>query len=239
MSSLLDSIDAVLFDIGSTLIMGPPISPVKELTRRFGLSADLAGKVGRALMCTDFRGPVDVADALAALGVQFREGDSDFIGQLWREQETGATSVPGALEAVQFFARSGKTIGLLSDIWPPYYRAFARVSPEIERVVAVRHLSCKTGLKKPEGAFFESALRALKSGPERTLMIGDTYDNDIAPAIDLGMRTAWILSRADREASALRGVTQGRLPRPDFTLASIVELQSAVTEELFSAYQNT
>jgi FMN phosphatase YigB (HAD superfamily) len=239
MPNILDSIQAVLFDIGSTLIMGPSISPTKEVTKRFGLPADLAAKVTRLMMCTDFGGPADVCEALKDCGIQVNKDDSDFISTLWRNQETGAVPIVGGLESVRFFKRAGKTIGLLSDIWAPYYHAFTTVCPEISQLADVKQLSFKLCLKKPQAAFFQSASRALKADPERTLMVGDTYDNDIAPAIAQGMKTAWILSRAEREVPALVGVIQGRLPRPDLTLGSILELQSAVTEEQVSAYQNT
>jgi FMN phosphatase YigB (HAD superfamily) len=239
MPSLLDSIQAVLFDIGSTLVMGPPVSPNKEVVKRFGLTAELAAKVSRLIMGTDFDGPAAVGDALRSAGIPVSKDDSDFISRLWHEQESGAAPIPGALETVRFFKDAGKPIGLLSDIWPPYYRSFAGACPEINRLAQVKLLSFKAGAKKPEADFFQSAIRELQSDPERVLMVGDTYDNDIAPAIQLGMKTAWILSRAEREGPALAGVIQGRLPRPDLTLVSIGELQSAVTRSNLSAHQNT
>ncbi|MGC2697466.1 MAG: HAD family hydrolase [Candidatus Angelobacter sp.] len=239
MLSILDSIQAVLFDIGSTLVMGPSISPNKEVVKHFALKAELAAQISRMIMCTDFKSASDVCDLLRRCGVQVNKDDGDFLSRLWHDQETGAMPIPGALDAVRFFKEAGKTVGLLSDIWPPYYHAFTSACPEINELAEVKQLSFQAGMKKPEAAFFQSALRALKSAPERVLMIGDTYDNDIAPAIRQGMKTAWILSRAEREVPALAGVIQGRLPRPDLTLASIVELQSAVIQELFSGYQNT
>lgn len=239
MANFLHAIDAVLFDIGSTLIMGASISPNKELVRHFGLTADLAAKVSRLIMCTDFQQAADVCDLLRHCGIQVSQDDSDFVAGLWREQQAGAAPIPEAYASVRFFADAGKTVGLISDIWPPYYRAFATVCPEIVKLAEIKHLSFQQGVKKPDANFFLSAVRALKCDSERVLMVGDTYDNDIAPAIRLGMKTAWILSRPEREVPALAGVIQGRLAKPDLTLASIGELQSAVTEEQFIAYQNT
>ena len=238
MPNILDSIHAVLFDIGSTLVMGPSVSPNKEVIRRFALTADTAAKVGRLIMCTDFQGPADVCAAISGCGIPITKDDCDFVSRLWSDQETAPVPIAGGLEAVQFFKNAGKKIGLLSDIWAPYYRGFARVCPQISDVAEVKHLSFRVGVKKPEAAFFESAIQAMQAAPERILMVGDTYSNDIAPGIQQGMKTAWVLSRAEREVSELIGVIEGRLSRPDVTVASILELQSAVTKELSGVHQD-
>ena len=231
MANLLDSIDAALFDIGSTLVEGPSISPNKEIVRHFNLAAETAAKIGRLVMCTDFAGPSEVCDALSASGIAVDEDGVDFVVRLWSQQETAAAQINGALEAVKFCVDSGKIVGLLSDIWVPYFRAFERACPEITALAKVKALSFRAGVKKPEPAFHQAAVRALGVPPERILMIGDTYENDIAPAIREGMKTAWILSRAEREVPALVGVINQQLPRPDLALTFITELESELRKE--------
>ena len=81
------------------------------------------------------------------------------------------------------------------------------------------------GLSKPDKKFFEAALRELGAEPKDVVMIGDTYRNDIRPAIDLGMRTIWVLHRPEKEREALVEVLNNAAPRPDVTLHSIAELQ--------------
>lgn len=239
MPSLLNSIDAVLFDIGSTLIMGPSVSPTKEIAKHFGLSAEKALQVTRLVMCTDFQGPADVCRTLQSVGIGINQDDCEFVSRLWHDQETSARPIEGGLETVRFFQEAGKAIGLLSDIWPAYYRAFTQVCPEIAELAEIKQLSFQVHLKKPEAAFFQSAIQAFKMPPHRILMVGDTYSNDIAPAIQQGMKTAWILSRAEREVPELVGVISGSLPRPDVTVGSILDLMQAVKEEESSAYQST
>jgi FMN phosphatase YigB (HAD superfamily) len=56
-------------------------------------------------------------------------------------------------------------------------------------------------------------------------MVGDTYKNDIRPAIELGMRTVWILHRPEKEKADMIEVLNGASPPPDLTLASIAELE--------------
>lgn len=49
-------------------------------------------------------------------------------------------------------------------------------------------------LGKPASAMFESALKRLGTTPERTLMLGDRLNTDIAGANAIGMRTALLLT---------------------------------------------
>jgi len=68
------------------------------------------------------------------------------------------------------------------------------------------------------------ALRAVEARAEDAVMVGDTYRNDIRPAIELGMRTVWVLHRPEKEKADLIAVMNGDAPPPDLTLASIAEL---------------
>ena len=79
---------------------------------------------------------------------------------------------------------------------------------------------------KPDPAFFQLALRAVEARAEDAVMVGDTYKNDIRPAIELGMRTVWVLHRPEKEKADLIDVMNGDAPPPDLTLASIAELAS-------------
>ena len=78
---------------------------------------------------------------------------------------------------------------------------------------------------KPDKEFFLRALRTLDTPPENVVMIGDTYRNDIRPAIELGMRTIWVLHRPDKERDALVDVLNGTAPPPHRTIRSIADLK--------------
>jgi FMN phosphatase YigB (HAD superfamily) len=60
---------------------------------------------------------------------------------------------------------------------------------------------------------------------EDAVMVGDTYKNDIRPAIELGMRTVWVLHRPEKEEVDLMDVTNGHAPPPDLLLKSIQEFE--------------
>lgn len=53
-------------------------------------------------------------------------------------------------------------------------------------------LSCEVGASKPEPAIFLTALKRAGCAPEQAWMVGDRLDNDILPAMALGMKTVWV-----------------------------------------------
>ena len=52
--------------------------------------------------------------------------------------------------------------------------------------------SSELGISKPDKKIFLKALELSNCTPENATMIGDRLDNDIYPAIELGMKTIWI-----------------------------------------------
>ncbi|MCR5741042.1 MAG: HAD family hydrolase [Gammaproteobacteria bacterium] len=48
------------------------------------------------------------------------------------------------------------------------------------------------GFEKPDPRIFEYALNYFNIKPEEAVMIGDRYENDIAPTIKIGIKTIWL-----------------------------------------------
>jgi FMN phosphatase YigB (HAD superfamily) len=142
---------------------------------------------------------------------------------LWNAQLGEAYVLPGALEAVERLRGASIQRAYLSNIWPPFYEHFRRSFTT--ECGEPQFLSFQLGLSKPDPAFFQAALRGLAVDPSEVVMIGDTYKNDIRPAIDLGMKTIWVLHRPEKERESLVEVLNGSAPAPALTLQSIRELQ--------------
>lgn len=213
---------AVLFDIGSTLVSGPDLSPSKYLARLLGLPAEEYGRVSDIIMRREFSCGEDLCAGLASL-VTVGEPEAKEINRLWLEQETAAEQIPGATLAVARAIEQGFKVGLVSDIWAPYYRAFTRVCPEIASQAECAVLSFREGVRKPSVELVRRALAALDADPARSVMVGDTYENDLQPAMELGLKTVWVLCRPEREYRAMAQVLYGHLPRPDVIVPSIME----------------
>jgi 4-nitrophenyl phosphatase len=75
---------------------------------------------------------------------------------------------------------------------------------------------------KPNPPMFEAALRLLGTKPERTLMIGDRLDTDIAGAKRAGMRTALVLTGVSNQADV-----EDAADAPDAVFAGLPELLAA------------
>lgn len=61
---------------------------------------------------------------------------------------------------------------------------------------------------KPDARPFLAALARLGTSPSRALHVGDSWKEDILPAVRLGMRAAWIAPQATPDIALPRGVTR-------------------------------
>ncbi len=214
----------VFFDIGSTLIDGPPFGPARRLSETLGLGPHAAPELERILFRSPARDPEQLANTIVnRLRVDFNQA-LEACAALWNAQLQEAYVLPGAREVIGKLKSAGIPRAYLSNIWPPFYEHFRQEFAE-EADSQPQFLSFQTGLMKPDPAFFQLALRAVEARAEDAVMVGDTYRNDIRPAIELGMRTVWVLHRPEKEKADLIAVMNGDAPPPDLTLASIGELE--------------
>ena len=212
-----------LFDIGSTLIDGPPYGPARRLSEMLGLGPHAVPELERLLFRTPSESPEHLAEHVAReLDVEYSLAARE-CSTLWTAQLTEAYVLPGALEAVASLKTAGVPRAYLSNIWPPFYEHFKRTF--VCEAGSPQFLSFQLGMMKPNKDFFREALRVLDAPAESVTMIGDTYKNDILPAMELGMRTIWVLHRPEKERDALTDVLNGKLPRPDRTLRSIADFK--------------
>ncbi|MCS5695490.1 HAD family hydrolase [Desulfofundulus thermocisternus] len=206
------------------------MSPARQISRLLELSPEQDRLVGELIMCREFAGPREVCAALSEV-VPLSRQHEELLARLWLEQENAAVEIPGAAAAVRRARELGYVVGLVSDIWVPYYRAFLRACPGIAALVEYAALSFRVGRKKPAEKLFRAALEALDADPRRSVMIGDTYEKDILPAKKLGLATIWVLSRPEREYPAMARVLWDEWPRPDFIVPGTAQL-ARVLEEL-------
>jgi putative hydrolase of the HAD superfamily len=80
--------------------------------------------------------------------------------------------------------------------------------------------SARVGVSKPDPEIFRIALSKLDLAPAQAIFIGDSYERDIAPARQLGMKTIWLKGPNPR--------IPGNAERADFEILSLMELGSIV-----------
>ncbi len=227
--------DTVFFDIGSVLVSGPDRSPNKIISTLINLPGVDKHQIGKIIMQEEFAGPEEVYKRLKShwedIDLSVRGG----IRNLWVSQESDAMEIPGATDSVKYLKQRGYKTGLISDIWSPYFLSFKKSCPEIASMVDSMTLSFQEGLKKPDTALYLKALSSLKAEPGRSVMVGDTYTHDMAPAMKLGMKTVWVLARPDKEKEAVINVLNGKWKKPDY----IVEFTGALPDlDIWSEVRN-
>ena len=105
-------------------------------------------------------------------------------------------AVDGALETLSQLAKNN-TIFVATN-------AADSSEPEIkaafERVGLAQYINgyfCKANLGIGKGSpdFFHAIIQYLHVNPRSVIMVGDSYDNDIAPAIKAGIGAIWLTSK--------------------------------------------
>lgn len=219
-------IKAAIFDIGATLVTGPPVAPNKVIA---GIIGAQASDIGSVIMTTELLSDEHAFQVLQDKFGVLSERAKRQISELWQAQRSAPVEIDGASKTVLAAKNAGLKIGLLSDIWNPYYFGVEIAIPDVIECANAIVLSCRTGFRKPEKANFHKILDELLLSPEECVMIGDTYTHDILPAIGLGMQTIWVLARPDRERESILEILNNKAPAPSITVSDIREVEAAIT----------
>ncbi|MCX8053194.1 MAG: HAD family hydrolase [Armatimonadetes bacterium] len=212
-------VKAVVFDIGATLVTGPPIAPNKVIASL--VDNVTSAEVASLIMTTPLETAEEVCNLLRSHFGPLAKDVAERITELWKAQHRAAQEIEGATETVLTLKARGLKIGLLSDIWTPYYRSVERAIPCVINAAEAIVTSFQTGWRKPDPANFLRVLDDLGVEPPETVMVGDTYEHDILPALRLGMHAIWVLCRPDRESESIVRILNSQLPPPTVTVQSI------------------
>lgn len=212
-------IKSVVFDIGATLVTGPPVAPNKVISEALGSVTH--AEVSSVIMTQPTKTAQDAVRIVESLAGRISEEAKSAIAQLWTDQCSAPKALPGAVEAVCKIRELGMKIGLLSDIWTPYYKGVEQAIPEVVGAAEAVVLSCLSGKRKPDIHNFDLISDELHLNQEDIVMVGDTYTHDIAPAIQCGMHTVWVLARPDREKQAIMDILNGHATPPSITVEDI------------------
>jgi FMN phosphatase YigB (HAD superfamily) len=215
----------VFFDIGQTLVSGTDLSSRRILAARLHLDEKQMKRAGRLIMTAHHDTPEDVASAL----IRLLPGKSPdrvrgVVFDLWQEQMTSVREIPGAAVLLQGLKDLGLRLGVISNIWHPFYTGILRACPEIMNLMDYRCLSYRVGSKKPRLDFFRHALATAGIPAASSWMVGDTYELDMEPAAQTGMSTLWVLTRPEREIPYLAEILRGNKPRPNWAVQSLNEI---------------
>ena len=109
-------------------------------------------------------------------------------GELYSEWEKFSPEIPGTADAARELSRHYR-LGIIAN--QPVQAEALLHSRGLRELFDVCAISDAVGFSKPDPRLFRHAMDLAGVKPERTLMIGDRIDNDVAPAQGLGMKTLW------------------------------------------------
>ncbi len=216
--------DAILFDLGSTLIYSEANFPelIDEMDRKTVQSLIGAGlPIDPEAFIQTFRQPMNayqeergseflevttayqIQNTLAALGAPpVSEGilkkvlaDRYALSQAYWKAELDAEPV---LEELK---QRGYRLGIVSNAGDDQDVQTLIDHAGIRNFFDVILSSAAQGIRKPNPRIFLTALDALGVSPERAVMVGDTLGADILGAHNAGMVAIWITRRADKAAN--------------------------------------
>ncbi|MDY0042463.1 MAG: HAD family hydrolase [Desulforhabdus sp.] len=206
---------AVFFDIGHTLVEGSQPSARRLLAARMAFSEKETKRAGRFIMVHPATNPYGLAEALAEiLPNQSLSKIVTNLESLWEEQINCVTEIPGATRLLRSLKDNGIRLGVLSNIWHPFYEGFCRNCREILGLLDYTVLSYRVGCKKPSLQFFRHALAQADLPAHSCCVVGDSYELDMAPALQLGMRTVWLFKHPEKEKAAIAAMLRGEKALP-------------------------
>ena len=87
------------------------------------------------------------------------------------------------------------------------------------KYISVVASSAELGVSKPDKNIFLKAMKIAGTTPESSVMIGDRLDNDIYPAMELGMMTVWV-----RQGFSVYHQLDEIKGKPEYIIDSLAEL---------------
>lgn len=213
----------IFFDIGHTLAVGGEMSPRRLIGYRLGLSEENMKALGKFIMTTLIETKEDLYKAIEPFAKHLNPDTlRTLVTEVWEEQESCVEILPGAEEVIRTLAEKGYELGLISNIWHPFYEGVRKKGGDFWHYFKYIVLSYRVGIKKPDSRIYRMAYE--QSRADECWMIGDTYEMDVMPAKTEGFKTVWFLIRPEKERETLAKVLRRDIPAPDLAIADLREL---------------
>lgn len=130
-------------------------------------------------------------DALAAVGIH----DTPLAERCAQDYGTYRSDVlvlsPGARALVETLRARGCKLGIVTNGFAAtHHDKIGRLG--LTPLFDALFIADEMGMVKPDPEVFRHACAVLESAPERTAMVGDRYDRDVAGALEVGLFTVLI-----------------------------------------------
>lgn len=188
----------MVLDLWNTLAHHHPgPNPLLALGRTLGV-ADRSGWVRTIETAIMRRRFSCLAEALPVLEQAFELSPDPAVRQAaleaWTPRTRSVTLFPEVLPVLRGLREAGLRLALLSNTQSFDLAPIERSG--LPGLLHTIHLSCDTGLLKPQPRAFREVVRALDLTPGEVLMVGDNLKDDVRAAREAGLRAVLLRREA-------------------------------------------
>jgi putative hydrolase of the HAD superfamily len=162
-----------------------------------------------------------IQKAFEDLGYEVTAEESLAYQRLYEKRQKEIAMSDTVKEMLELCSRSGVTMGMITN--GPSDHQWRKIHTlQAERWIPEEYMiiSGDVGVIKPYIEIFRIAEKRIGLQPEECLFVGDSYQNDIAPAKKAGWKALW-LNRRGQDIS-------GEAYQPDYTVTSETELKDCI-----------
>ena len=135
-------------------------------------------------------------ELLTERGIPFSEASlTKALGAMYAVTQTNWHLEHDAIPALEQIRQAGIRQGIISNGSDDANARRLIEKADLERYFDTVLTSAAFGRRKPDPSIFQAALAAFGVRPEESVMVGDSYEADIAGARAVGMQTIWITRR--------------------------------------------
>ena len=168
----------LFFDVGSTLIDETKAYEhrINDAIAGTDITLEQFNEKRRYFAMQNLRGDLEAIEYFGLTGTPWHKEDE--------------YPYPEADRVLEYLRSKGYNIGVIANQSPGTEERLQKWG--LMKYIGVIAASAELGVAKPDKAIFTKAMEMAGCSPESSVMIGDRLDNDIYPAMELGMMTVWI-----------------------------------------------
>lgn len=188
------NIRGVIFDVYGTL------AEIRNKTSPYRKLLELGEAQGRPRQAADaeliMSRPLGLAEAAADLDIKLTESEFQHLESLLSAEIESIELFEDVATSLQQLRQSGIKLALCSNLAAPYAQPITEVLPIS---LDAYTWSFSAGAIKPAASIYLNTCDALGLLPQEVVMVGDTYDADVAGPINAGLQAIWL--RRDAKSS--------------------------------------
>lgn len=247
------TLKAVLFDLDDTLVQ----IDTEGFTRRYldQLATFVTGRlasikpdqfkkaiidatraVTRNLDPAQYNSQVISSVVNTALGLTLAEMEpvtSEYFASSYQELREMATPMPGAQELIAALAESGLHLAIATNPLFVVTATHARVrwaGLDPGAPFALVTTADNMHFTKPHPHFYEEVLARLGVEAEDALMVGDNFENDILPALAIGMNAYWVRPNDGNDSQTSEIPTGVAVDTSHLAQGSLIDLRQRMAD---------